>query len=327
MTRFRYSLSFFPESGAGWSLPFDKPDFGPAVEWAQLEALKRGWLPSAGTAVIQPQFREDGDPGIQSFRVRIPVNGTDFEQDLSFTCFADMAAVYRAALIQAGKLEEEDCYWNLSAWESPEGVEGNLPALGLMANVGGEDMQGRAARARIEGRYVEDDVKVIVAAEVLRESAERARAAAPMECGGVLLGRLHRDVSGELFAEVTALIPALRAIPSETELRFTPEAWKSVRDAVALRGRRELWLGWAHSHPVLEFECGKCPIERRRTCARATHLFSEQDRSLHRTVFPRAFSVGIVANVLSDSEVVHSYFGWREGRIVERGVHVTEEQA
>jgi proteasome lid subunit RPN8/RPN11 len=324
MSRFLYSLDFYPPSGTGWSLPFEKPDFGPLVEWAQLQALKRGWFPSAGTAVIEPTFRETGDSRLEGFQIQIPVDGGSFEQNLGFTCFADVAAVYRAALVKTGKLSDEECYWNLSAWPSEEGIEGIVPALSISADIQVGAIRDRLAQARTEGLPAEDDMKVLVPAGILEESAEAARGAAPMECGGVLLGHLRRDAdSGELFAEVTALIPALRAIPSETELRFTPDAWKCVRDAAALRARGEVWLGWAHSHPVLHWECGQCPIERQRVCARATHLFSEQDRCVHRTVFPRAFSVGIVANVLS-GEVVHSCFGWREGRIVERGIFVTE---
>ena len=57
-------------------------------------------------------------------------------------------------------------------------------------------------------------------------------------------------------------------------------------------------------------------------CRLRSGFFSEHDRALHGAVFPRAYSVALVANVLEPGEETFSLFGWRNGRIEERGLHV-----
>jgi proteasome lid subunit RPN8/RPN11 len=170
---------------------------------------------------------------------------------------------------------------------------------------------------------------VFVPYQILAEIETAARAATPMEVGGVLIGHLHRDASGELFSEVTAQIPALDAVGSEAQLNFPPKAWATVRAAVNLRARREIWVGWWHSHPVRAWEkCRECGPERLEQCTLATAFFSAQDRMVHRTVFSRAHMVGLVANDLA-AGVRMAMFGWRDGSIEQRGFHVTggEERA
>jgi len=78
-----------------------------------------------------------------------------------------------------------------------------------------------------------------------------------------------------LFLEVTAQIPVGDAARSElTRLTFTPDTWSVVRDALALRDRHEIMLGWWHSHSYMKETCTDCdpsavssgPNGKERTC-------------------------------------------------------------
>jgi proteasome lid subunit RPN8/RPN11 len=169
------------------------------------------------------------------------------------------------------------------------------------------------------------DMPLFVPAGVLAEIAEAARRATPLEIGGVLIGHLHCAEEG-FFTEITAAVPAIEAVSSETELRFTPDAWAAVRAAVDLRRSDELILSWYHSHAVRSAafgKCAQCPPEKQRQCPVATALFSRQDRFLHKTVYLRAFSTALVANDLADG-VVFSCFGWRDAVVAQRGFHQIE---
>ena len=139
------------------------------------------------------------------------------------------------------------------------------------------------------------------------------------ETGGILIGHLRRDASGpEAFVEVTAQIHARDAKGTSDRLTFTPEAWTSVASALELRARDEIMVGWWHSHPIHEW-CKDCSHESRRTCPMARDFFSAHDRALHRTVFPRAYSVALVVNDTGDGRLTLSAFGWRDGQIQVRG--------
>ena len=53
----------------------------------------------------------------------------------------------------------------------------------------------------------------------------------------------------------------------------------------------------------------------------AGDFLSEPDRVLHRTVFPRGYSVALVVNLITAAEHTYSLFGWREGLLQTRGFH------
>ena len=64
---------------------------------------------------------------------------------------------------------------------------------------------------------------VFVSRRVLDEAAERTHAEEGSETGGILIGKLWRDAdAGEIFAEVTAQIPAEHTSGSNVKLTFTP---------------------------------------------------------------------------------------------------------
>jgi hypothetical protein len=172
------------------------------------------------------------------------------------------------------------------------------------------------------GEAHKEDAPVFIPRQVFEEASAITRQAGAKETGGILIGHLRRDPeAAEIFLEVTAQIPARDAEADLTSLKFTPEVWTEVRAAIELRRRGEIMLGWWHSHPVREW-CRECPIERQQKCAMASEFFSAHDRHLHRTVFPGAHSIALVANDTATDEVTFSAFGWRRGVIEPRGVYM-----
>lgn len=324
MPRYRYTIEFYPPERSGWTISLEKPDFQPAVEWCQFEALRAGHLPTTGKSVVEPVFAEGG-PTVTGFRITVPADGDTFNFTIPYSYFSSLASRYRSAFVKSGKLADgEACYWTMSAWQCDDGIDTNSHVTELLVNVESASIQSLLSQSKPSRPDDGSHFKVFVPRDVLDETASMAASAAPMECGGVLLGRQGRDpASGELFQFITAFVPALSAVASETELRFTPQAWHAVRAAVKLRGQNEIWCGWAHSHTPVSWSdtCGRCPAEKQRACELATQFFSAQDRTLHR-LFP-SFCIALVANVLADG-VVHSCFGWKLGTIESRPFYILE---
>jgi hypothetical protein len=180
----------------------------------------------------------------------------------------------------------------------------------------------RRARAvrMCESAWDAGDFPVLVQPAVISEATEQARAAGMRETGGILVGHLRRDTAtSEVYAEITAQIPATRAQAGSTQLCFTAETWSAVSDALALRSRNEIWLGWHHYHP---FFCRRCDRVQRDQCALSRPFFSRDDCELHRTVFDAAFSVALLLSDVGEASLSYDWFGWRHGRIAARGCYL-----
>ncbi len=166
-----------------------------------------------------------------------------------------------------------------------------------------------------------DEVFVFFHPVVVRETRALAEQAGPVETGGILVGHLHQDPgSRRPFVEVTAQVLA-RGDGSATSLSFTAQTWTDVRAALDLRHRGELMLGWWHSHPVKEW-CKSCPVERQEVCTFRRGFLSVDDRLLHRTVFPRAYSVALLLSDVADAGITYRAFGWKQGVIQPRSFHL-----
>ena len=68
--------------------------------------------------------------------------------------------------------------------------------------------------------------------------------------------------------------------------------------------------------------CKECPEEKRKNCSILRDFFSRDDQALHRTVFPRAYSVALVANDVPDGDLCFSLYGWKQGLITPRGFYI-----
>ena len=177
-------------------------------------------------------------------------------------------------------------------------------------------LHDRMRDARPRDEVVDGDHPVFIPRQVLDETAALARAAGSVEIGGILVGHMYRDAGArEVFAVVSAQIPAVHAQGDRASLKFTPESWTHVQGVIDLRARDELMLAW----------CAGCPIERRRRCALSQGFFSAHDRSLHRTVFSRSWGVALVVNDIGEGGTTHSLFGWRHGLLQTRGFYLFEE--
>jgi hypothetical protein len=62
--------------------------------------------------------------------------------------------------------------------------------------------------------------------------------------------------------------------------------------------------------------------QRQEMLASALDLFSEDDCAVHRTVFPGAHTVAVVANDVSAADVTFSAYGWSLGMLQRRALHV-----
>jgi hypothetical protein len=314
-------------------------DWIPAVEWLRLRAVRQGADPAAALEApwqLEPRWdTEHGAPRLGGVRVRVAVEGNGHpieEAEVPLGFFAERARSAAAALVKDGKLPAEG---NVS-WYAVAPRDQPVPAAPSPSRPKGRAVAPRLAierRGLVEalaqtaamGEQHPDDVPVLVPDAVLREVAALTLERAGQETGGVLIGHLRRDhASPELFLEVTAQIPARDAVGDEGHLEFSPQVWSDVRAALELRRRQELMVGWWHSHPVREW-CKNCAEEKRATCALAEGFFSSADRRLHRIVFPRAYSVALVASDTGRGAPGMALFGWRAGQIERRGFHLMRE--
>jgi proteasome lid subunit RPN8/RPN11 len=171
-----------------------------------------------------------------------------------------------------------------------------------------------------------DDFPVLMPRHVLEESVEEARKAPEREVGGVLLGHLCRDEeTGELFLEVSCLVPAEETEATALSVTFTHQTWARVREVMQWRGESELVVGWMHSHPFRL--CAECPLPVPPECQSKVLFYSSDDEFLMELSFPRPFMVGLLAAVEPKLEGALGHlpvklFGWDGGVIRPRGFEV-----
>jgi len=287
--------------------------------------VRRGALPlvtAAADAAVAPVWSEElGPPHCRGIRV--------LETDFSSAYFFDLAQKQAAEYVAKGELERGDRYsYRLCAYpaESRDADTGASKGSELEFGVepvadpialGDSAVDDFLARSEAVDEADAPDAPVFVAREVIDEVRALARRAGELETGGALVGLLHRDpLRPEVFVEVTAQIPARHAEARGASFAFTPETWSAADAALALRGGREICVGWWHFHPLF---CRACPAERRATCAFARPFFSAEDQHLHRTCFPQAWQQALLVSDLPETGLTPALFGWRLGKIVRRG--------
>lgn len=338
--RWRYALEIQREDASSVAQVAVTLDRDPLREWLRFAALRGGWPPASALTLdcaLEPIWdRHRREPYLEG--VRATSNGAEprtMAADFGTACFQGPAKAAAADLVSQGALKEGDRFHALAlafAREEESGPAAPAPRFrtapsppSLDIAVGSlEAFIGRSGSTIGAAAGATDDlVPVFVPASVLEEASEATRRAGASETGGLLIGHLRSDSAGAgLFVDVTAQLPARHVEASSTRLTFTSETWTEFRTALALRRREEIMLGWWHSHPVREW-CKSCSEEKRRECVLRGDFLSEDDRLLHRAVFPRAYSLALVANDVSDDEPTFSMFGWRRGVIDRRAFHVT----
>lgn len=293
------------------------PDWEPWREWVRWLAVRDGQPPEAafiGACEIAPAWDpEHGEPRLRGVRIRTAAG----EHEFSLDPFREPARATIAGMVKDGRLGAGDLVrWRALAFVREDPMTNPLTPLGRHAAPPIPVQSRRLAPGITTGDP--DDAPVLIPESVLAEVGALTLDATGRETGGILIGHLHRDEGrGTVFGRVTAQVPARYTEACATRLTFTPATWTEVRSAIDLRRRDEIMLGWWHSHPVRVW-CRDCPEERRATCALARGFLSEDDRLLHRTVFPRAYSVALVANDVSDGGPTFTLFGWRRGLVEPR---------
>jgi hypothetical protein len=316
-------------------------DWEPTIECAEFEAMRIGRLPpvyGVTKCALEPVWHEErGEPWVTGFRLMFesnqdnktsfcsPAFGTDH--------FRAAAATAAAKFKQDGKVEEgEEISYQVLAFPTKP-VEPDLQSPSTFET---EDLvQTLALRpaslkrtrdhAVASGEGAGELIPAFVPESLLSEIAELSRAAEAKETGGILIGHLHCDEDeAEIFAAVTTQLPAQHTEAELMKLTFTSETWTEVRNAIALRRQDEIMLGWWHSHPARAW-CKDCSEDSQRQCRYAKGFFSAHDRALHRTMFPRAYSLALVVNDVGFAPAGFSLFGWKDGGISEREFYVVKD--
>jgi hypothetical protein len=324
-SRYRYAMHVLREDDTSVCQVPVEVDWEPAREAVRLAALRAGLEPADAFGLapeLEPVWHAArGQPYLGGFVAGV-ASGPGREE-FSLAYFRELSHQVTTRLVAEAVLAKGDVIRCLPvAYPQPAEELPDPPArIGRPAPpdipVHPASLQDAVDRAGLPDPAV-DALPVFLPETVLAEVRGLTLAAGPRETGGVLLGRLFRDGGiGRLFVEVTAQVPARHTDASATRLTFTADTWTDVRSALALRGAGELMLGWWHSHPVREW-CKDCSEEKRRECAFARGFLSEDDRLLHRTVFPRAYTLALLASDTGAPEPPLNLFGWSGGRLEER---------
>lgn len=326
------------------------PDWDPAIEWTRLAGLRLlgTWAPEPQAEhAITPVWHSDlGEPFMRGFRVSLAdATGNTWHEEFSIRYFAHLAQAAAADLRKQGTLAESESYlyralaYHPVAADEDAGDVAHFTAhertMPLVLHDLSPEWRARASSRRDDAG--EHDFEVYLPAEVLEEANALTAGAGEVETGGILIGHLVREplapgrdsrpsniASGDIGVAITALIPARHTLGSSAKLTFTSDTWTDVRRTIELRRRDEMALGWFHSHPHFVWcrERG-CSLEEQRRCASARGFFSADDGALHRTMFPRAFTVALVMTQ-SVQGILPRLFGWRGGLLEPRGYRVID---
>jgi hypothetical protein len=313
-----------------------QPDFAPLLESARL-AYVRQHGPGAAvdydrpveiTPIWQPKL---GEPYVGG--LRIAVEGQPLPHPASTAIFRASASEVASGFVESGVMQEgaKFVYLVTAYTEDAQHPADTRPASRIRVSslpVGVQVSDGvwpEPASGLPEERAA--DLGVTLPRRVLDDISVLTESKRGVETGGVLLGHLRWDPAHkDLFLEITEHIHARSAIGDSARLRFTPECWAEIRGAMALRRRGEAICGWWHSHCGRTF-CVECPPERQATCPLQSGFLSDHDKTLHRTVFPRAFMTALVATDSALGDIRFSMFGWQNGVLEKRGYRVIGEDS
>lgn len=319
----------------------DAFDWEPAKEAALLDAMRRGIaVPGAAGSgcTIEPRWdAEAGKPYIDGITARLP--GIDAEGICPMNLyFSGAAKILASGLVEEGTLQKGDVYhYKVAAYpvagENPGdpaapreddrfAVEAIEVAPPILEGVSLEEA-AEGATILMDARHAEPaDMPVYLPQRVLDEAVEQTGVVEGVETGGILIGNLYRSsAGGDLGIVISAQIPATETQQGATSLTFTPDTWAAVDGALKLRGGEEIMLGWWHSHPARAWCGAECPIENRLKCSLQRSFFSDDDKLLHRTIFPKAWSMGLLVTN-ADAGMKFSLWAWRDGAVQRRSFSI-----
>jgi proteasome lid subunit RPN8/RPN11 len=332
--RHRFVLEILHDNRRLHEAPLEKADFARAVETTFFEALRKGafetYAPPFDLARIEPCFEGDG-PSAPAFEVVLPTPaGKEFRQRFEGEFFRTLVRRTAAQLVLAGRVPLEGVlHYRLGAFADAPAAGARR---GLKIDLEAEEIAipitpGTRGIGPVEvwDAPALDDFPVRIPRHVLEESVAEARRTSDREVGGVLLGHLRRDETGELFLEVTCMVPGEETRATQLSVTFTHDTWARVREVAAWRGEGELIVGWVHSHPFRL--CAECPDPVPPECQAKVLFYSTDDEFLMELTFPRPFMVGLLTAVEPKLEKTLGHlpvklFGWKDGLVVPRGFEV-----
>jgi hypothetical protein len=328
-----YALAAYRTDGQPLGQAVMDIDWEPARQWARYVARCEGRsAPGDDGAEVAPLWHTRGEPMLRGFRVALrhadPHHGVACDFETGF--FRPYAQALSSTYVATGQLSAGDTFRYV-----PLAIHAAVPATPpatrfslQVEDVSPEPPLAETSLAEFAGRTepvgepLLGEIPVFAPFDVMAGVVDAASRAGAVESGGALAGHLRRDpLRRRVFVEITAQIPASLAEGSATTLRFTSDTWQQLRQAIERRGQGEQMVGWWHSHPVHAWCDGQsCGHDDPAQCAALADCFSEHDLALHRTVFPDACSVALVANVRGDHDVKLSVYGWHEGQLRRRGL-------
>ena len=334
-----YVMAFYDSAGNTLGTRAVEPDFEPALQWATFAGLRQGLVPPAPAGVtsrVEPVWNpEVGEPCLGAFAVTVTAPpGGEMRTVFPSTYFQDLAEAQSPWLIQEGLLDSGEVFQYVLMAVRREPVQVRRPSGRFTVRrtepawriTDGLPVGDLLARSAPVGESAEEDPLVFVPRTLIAEAESLAEDAGEDETGGVLIGHLRRAPgSPEVYLEVTAQIPAPHTRAGLTRLTFTPDTWTAVRAAIDLRARDEIMLGWWHSHSFMKSRCEEC--DRKTACSSSLVFMSATDCALHRTVFPRAYSVALVLGATPCRGMEFGLFGWRKGVVARRGARLIETAA
>ncbi|MBL8829232.1 MAG: Mov34/MPN/PAD-1 family protein [Planctomycetaceae bacterium] len=176
-----------------------------------------------------------------------------------------------------------------------------------------------------------DQMPMLLSRRVIDEIVAEAAATPEREIGGLLIGRLWREPTGDLYGVITAAVSGASTMTGDAvSVTFTPETLRKGRTFLASRSADhpgEQILGQYHSHP--HGLCQDCPLIPPPECLDKIFFASLQDHHLMSSTFDQPFMVGLVVGVeprlaqgLGHAPI--RMFGWQRGVLKPRGFDVVD---
>jgi proteasome lid subunit RPN8/RPN11 len=330
--RFRYFVEIYKrDSGALLGRSPIQVDWGPVQEQLTFDLLRRGIIDdfSRELAVrMEPEWRNpETEFAIRGVRATAML-GENHHESIFVPIDYFRAEARKAAdqFLDTGQLQSGELFeYRVLALQRDQAAAIPRPRIAIERVAASVPITGASRadfldRALLFGAAEATDVQAFVHWRVLEEASILTRRAEALETGGILIGHLHRDpFFPEVFLEITAQVPA-NARSQLTRLSFTPDTWSQAQAAVEARGRNEIWLGWWHSHAFFK---EKMAAENEIASHPSTAPFlSSDDLRLHRSVFPRAYSLALLITDAPDSGMSWTMFGWQNATVSQRGFHL-----
>jgi len=329
-TDYKFAIEMLTTGGVSLGQYPVTVDWEPAREYARLLGMRRNGpdaAPRGVTAAIEPMW--DDEKSGEPYAVGARLTDGDVVCAVKKEYFKPLAIELSSELVEKKALKTGDLFhFRILAYRQPPEAEASHGIRFTVRDATPPIKFVEAPLAELAGASVDcgvgesDDIPVFIPQSVMDEADAITREAGSNETGGILIGSLRRDPAiPEIAVVVTAQIPARHTESKTTSLTFTAETWTAVQSALDLRRSGEMMLGWWHSHPSFAFCNDDCPPERRKTCSLQKAFLSGADLGLHRTVFPKAWHIALLANN-ADAGLEFALFGWRGGVVQRRGFNI-----